>query len=230
MRVPTLNIPALLSPPCQCLPLTFLLQLQCNDTRDIISPCGVVLNCFPCTVSLAHPLSVLSHLPFPLPILDSLPFPGLLFTTLCVLLPLAIIIDIVITLTSPSHAQCTGIRPCVIIIILDNCLVPIRRFNVQHVAMIVLPTVWRVNLDPEIMAPIPREMLTGVLNLPRGISVLIGAIDLIPKSTGTGATSIVDLVTSCVKHVPHIRVEICQPQPKRRTPESEGRPHQLELF
>jgi len=88
-----------------------------------------------------------------------------LLTALRVLLPLAIVIFIAITRTAPSTAWRTGISPVVIIIILVEYLIPIQWSNGQEVAWYVLPTAWRLNLCPGIIATVPREMLTSAFNL-----------------------------------------------------------------
>jgi hypothetical protein len=168
----------------------------------------VLNNTFPFTVSLPillpFPLPVLSRLPFPLPILCSLPFPGPFLTALRVLLILAVVIVIAIVRTSPSTTGRTGIRPVVNIILLVDYIIPIQWSNGQEVAWFVLPTAWRFNLCPEIIATVPRETLTGGFNLPRAGCLQIGAIDLIPEGTGIVLPPIVHLVAGFVKPLPHI--------------------------
>ena len=100
--------------------MLFLLQLQSNGTRDIISPWCLFNNTFPFTVSLTLPL------PFPLPVLCSLSFSRPFLTTLRDLLTLAIVIVIAIARTAPSTARRSGIRPVLIIIILIDYLIPIQ--------------------------------------------------------------------------------------------------------
>jgi hypothetical protein len=193
----------------------------------------VLNNTFPFTMSLPlplpFPLPVLSRLPFPLLILYSLPFPGPYLTALRVLLTLAVVIVIAIARTAPSTARCTGIRPVVIIIILVNYLISIQWSNVQEVAWFVLLTASRFNLCPEIIATVPREMLTGAFNLPRAGCLRFGEIHLIPEGTGIVPPPIVHLVAGFVKHLPHIGAEVSPPPPKRRTPAPAVWPHQLEL-
>ena len=142
----------------------------------------------PITVSvpipLPIPLPVLSHLHCPLPILGSLPIPGPFLTALRVLLTLAVVIVIANARTAPPTAWRTGFRPVVIIIILIDYLIPIQLSNRQEVTWCVLPTAWRLNLCPEIIATVLRETLTGACNLPRAGCLRIGAIDLIPEATG----------------------------------------------
>jgi hypothetical protein len=134
----------------------------------------------------------------------SLPFPGPVLTALRVLLTLAVVIVIAIARTAPSTARCTGICPVVIIIILVNYLISIQWSNVQEIAWFVLLTAWRFKLCPEIIATVPREMLTGAFNLPQAGCLQIGAIDLIPEGTGIVPPPIVHLVTGFVNHMPHI--------------------------
>jgi hypothetical protein len=98
--------------------------------RDIISPCGVIKDTFPFSVSLPlpHPflLPVLSSLLNPLAILCSLAFSGPFWTTLCVLLTLADLV--VIAIARPGHpaARRTSILPVAIIIILVDYLIPMQ--------------------------------------------------------------------------------------------------------
>ena len=201
--------------------------------RDITSLWGLFNNTFPFTVSLPltlpNPLPVLSRLPFPLPMLCSLPFPIPFLTALRVFLPIAVIIVLGIARTAPSTARRSRIRPVVIIISLIDYLIPIQWSNGQEVAWFVLPAAWRLNLCAEIIATIPRETLTGALNLPRAGCPQIGAIDLIPQGTEVVPPTMVHLVVGFVKHLPHIGGEGSPPLPKRRTPTPAVRPHQLEL-
>jgi len=71
--------PLLLALLVQVCPIDFLLQLQWNGTRDIVSPWGLFNNTFPFTIPLPLPLPILYCLPhprpFPLPVLSRLPFP-----------------------------------------------------------------------------------------------------------------------------------------------------------
>jgi len=149
------------------------LQLQRNGTRDIISPWGLFNNTFPFIVSLPlplpFPLPILSCLPFPLPILCSLPFPGPFHTALRVLLTLAIVIVIVIAWTAPSTTRRSRICPVLIIIILVDYLIPIQWSNGQEDAWLVLPAAWWLNLCPEIIATVAREMLAGAFNLSQAV-------------------------------------------------------------
>jgi len=202
----------------------FLLQLQSNGTRDIISPWRLFNNTFPFTISLPLPL------PFSLPVLCSLPFPGLFLTTLRVLLTLPIVIVIAIARTAPSTARRSGVRPVVIIIILVDYLIPIQWSNDQEVAWLVLPAAWWLNLSAEIIATVPRETLASAFNLSRAGCVPIGAINLIPEGTGVIPRPIVHSIAGFVKHLPHLWVERCPPLPKRLTPAPAVGPHQLELW
>jgi len=165
-------------------------------------------NTFRFTVSLPlplpFPLPILSRLPFPLPIVCSLPIPGPFLTALRVLLTLAVVIVIAIARTAPSTTRRTGICPVVIIIILVDYFIPIQWSNCQEVAWFVLPTAWRLNLCPEIIATVPRETLTSAFNLPRAGCLRIGAIDLIQEGTGVTPPPILHLVAGFVKHLPHI--------------------------
>jgi len=151
-------------------------------------------------VSLPLPLP----LPFPLPVLRSLPFFSPFLTTLRVLLTVAVVIVIAIARTARSTAWRSGIRPVLIIIMLVNHLIPIQWSNGQEVAWLVLPAAGWLNLCPEIIATIPREMLTGVFNLPQAGYLRIGGIDLIPEGTGVVPPPILHLVAGFVKHLPHI--------------------------
>jgi hypothetical protein len=114
------------------------------------------------------------------------------------------VIIIVIARTAWSSARLSGICPVVIIIILVDYLIPIHQSTCQAVARLVLPAAWWLNLCQEIIATIPREMLTGAFNLPRAGSLQIGAIGLIPKGTGVIPPPIVHLIPGCVKHLPEI--------------------------
>ena len=66
-------------------------------------------------------------------------------------------------------------------------------------------------------------------NLPRAGCLSIGTIDLFRKGMGDVSPPMVHLVASFVNHMPHVGAEGCPPLPKRRTPASVVRPHQLEL-
>jgi len=83
-------------------------------------------------------------------------------------------------------------------------LIPIQWSNGQEVAWLLLPAAWRLNLCPEIIGTVPREMLAGVFNLSRVGCLRIGAIDLIPEGTGVVLPPIVHLVAGFVKHLRHI--------------------------
>ena len=90
--------------------------------------------------------------------------------------------------------------PVVIIIIILDYLIPIQWSNGQEVAWFVLPTAWRLELCPGIVAIVPTEMLTGAFYLPRAGCLRIGAIDLIPEGMGVVRPPIVHLVVGFVKH------------------------------
>jgi len=189
----------------------FLLQLQSNGTRDVISPLGVFNNTFPFTISFSLPLPfphpILSRLSIPLPILCSLPIPGPFLTTLRVLLTFTIVIVIAITRLILSPTGCTGIGPVLFIIILIDYLIQIQWSNGQQVAWLVLLAAWRLNYCPEIIATRPRGALTTALHHLRAGCLQIGAIDFIPKGTGVVPHPNVHFVTGFVKHLPHIWVE-----------------------
>ena len=158
----------------------------------------------PLPLPLPLPLSVLSRHPFPHPIVCSLASPGPFLTALCVLLPLAIVIVIAIARMASSTPRRIGIHPVVIIIILVDYLIPIQWSYGQEVPCFVMPTAWRLNCCPEIIAAIPRETLTGAFNLSRAGCLRIGAINHISEGTGIVLPPVVDLVAGFVKHLPHI--------------------------
>jgi hypothetical protein len=130
----------------------------------------LLYNTFPFTVSLPlphpFPLPVRSHLPFPRPILYSLPYSGRFLTAPRVLLTLSVVIVINIAKTALSTARRSGIRPLLIILILDDYLIPLQWSNNQEVGWYVLPAASRLNIYPEIIATVTRETLTGAFNLP----------------------------------------------------------------
>jgi len=105
---------------------------------------------------------------------------------------------------APSTARRYGIRPVLIIIILVDYLISNQSSHGQEVAWFVLPAAWEPNLGPGIITTIPRETLTGTLNLPQAGCLRIGAIDLIPKGMGVVPPPIVHLVAGFVNHLPHI--------------------------
>jgi len=107
-------------------------------------------------------------------------------------------------MTAPSTARRSGIPPVIIVIILVDYLIPIQWSNSQDVAWLVLPAAWRLNLCPEIIATVPREMLTGACNLSRVGCLQIGSIDMIPESTGVVLPPIVHFVKGFVNHLPQI--------------------------
>jgi hypothetical protein len=99
--------------------------------------------------------------------LCSLPFPGPFHTALSVLLTLAFVIVIAIVCTAHSTGRRSRTSAVPIILILVDYLIPMQWSNGQEVAWFVLPSQGRFNFCPEIIATTPREMLTGVFNLPR---------------------------------------------------------------
>jgi polyferredoxin len=111
---------------------------------------------------------------------------------------------IAIARTAPSTTRRSRICPVLIINILVDYLIPIQWSNSQKVAWFVLLTVWQLNVCPEIIATIPREMLTAAFNHPQAGCLQIGAIDLIPEGMGVVPHPIVHLVASFVKHLHHI--------------------------
>jgi hypothetical protein len=127
-----------------------------------------------------------------------------MLSALRVLLTLAVTIIIAIARMAPSNARSTGIRPVVIIIIVVDYLIPIQWSNGQEVSWFVLPAAWRLNLWPEIIATVPREMHTSECNLPRAGCFPIGAIDLTPEANGVFPPPVVCLVAGFVKNLPHI--------------------------
>jgi hypothetical protein len=107
-------------------------------------------------------------------------------------------------MTAHSTALHSGIRPVVIIIILVDYLVPFQWSNGQEVAWLVRPAAWWLNLCPEIIPTITREMLAGAFNLLQAGYLRIGAIDLIPEGMEVVPPPIVHLIVGFVKHLPHI--------------------------
>jgi hypothetical protein len=105
---------------------------------------------------------------------------------------------------APSTAQRSGIRQLLIILILDDYLIPLQWSNNQEVGWFVLLAASRLNIYPEIIATVTRETLTGAFNLPRAGCVRIGEINFIPEGTGVVPPPIVHLVTGFVKDWPHI--------------------------
>jgi hypothetical protein len=103
-----------------------------------------------------------------------------------------------------STARRSGVRPVVNIIILVDYLIPIQWSNAQGVAWRVLPAPCWLNLCPEIIATVPKEMLASAFNLPQAGCVWIGAIELIPEGTGVVPPPMVHLMAGLVKHLPHI--------------------------
>jgi len=120
-----------------------------------------------------------------------------------VLLTLAVVIVITMARTAPSTAWHSGIRPVVVIIILVDSLIPIQWANPQEVARFLWLAAWRLKCCPEIIATVPREMLTGALYLPRAGFLRTGAINLIPEGKGVVQLPIVYLVTGFVKQLPY---------------------------
>ena len=196
--LPALIIPALVSPPCTSLPLTFPSATAKQRHESYHLPLGFVqqylsLYRFPSpspSLSPSHPLS--------------LPFPGPFLTALRVLLTHAVVVVIGVARTAPSTTRRSGIRPVLIMIILIDYLIPIQCSNGQEVAWLVLPAAWRLNHCPEIITTLPRESLTGGFNLSPAGCLRIAAINLIPKGTGFVPPPIVHLVVGFLKHLPHI--------------------------
>jgi hypothetical protein len=122
-----------------------------------------------------------------------------------------------------------GFCPVLIIIILVDYLNTIQWSNSLQVAWVVLPALWWLNLSPEFNAAVPREKLAGAFNIPRAGCKRIGAINLIPESTGIIPPPIDQLNSGFVKHLHHIYAEGSPPLTKWRTPARAVRQHQLEL-
>jgi len=132
--------------------------------------------------------------------------------------------------TAPSTARRCGTRPVLIIIILVEYLIPMQCSDGQEVATFVLAAACLLNIYPEIIAIVPREMLTGAFNLPRAGCLHIWAIDLITEFLGVVPSPIVHLVAGFVKHLPHKWAEGSPALPNRRTPAPAVRPYQLEFW
>jgi hypothetical protein len=150
------------------------------------------------------PLPILSLLPFPLRILSSLPFPGPYLTALRFLLTLAVNIVNAMGRTAPSTAQCRGISPVLIIIIVVDYHIPIQWSTTQEVIWIVLPAAWRLNLCLEIITTVRRGTLTGAFTVRQAGCLWIGAIFLIPEGMGVVLPVIVHLEVGFIKHLPDI--------------------------
>jgi hypothetical protein len=114
-----------------------------------------------------------------------------------------------------STTRRSKICQVVIINILVDDLCPIQWSTGQEVAWLVLPAAWWLNLYPEIIATILREMLAGAVNRPRAGCLLISPVDLIPESTWDVSPPIVHVIAGFVKYLLHIRAEHCPPLPKR---------------
>jgi hypothetical protein len=195
-----LNIPAQVSPPCLCLPHTFLSANAKQWHKRYHLLLGFVDYTFPFTVSLPLPILCCLFLSFPLLILFTLPFPSSFHTALHVLLTLVVVIVIAIAGTALSTARPSRIRQVLIIIILIDYLIPTQWSNGQEVAWLVLPAPRWLNLCHEIIATVPTEMLAGAFNLPHAGYLRMGAIDLLPDGTGVVPPPIVHLVAGFVKH------------------------------
>jgi len=168
--LPRLIIPALVSPPCPSLPLTFpsATAKQRQERYHLLLGCVkqyLSLHRFPSPSPSLSPCCLQS--PFLSPFYPLFPALSRFFLTpLGVLLTVAVVIVIAIARAAPSIAGHTGMRPVVIIIILIEYLIPIQWSNGEEVAWFVLPTAWRFTLCPEIIAIIPGETPTGAYNLP----------------------------------------------------------------
>jgi len=114
----------------------------------------------------------------------SLPFPSAILKAVCVILTLAIIIVIAIARSAPPTARYSGISPVLIIIILVDYLSTIQWSNGQEVSQLALLATWRLNLCPEIVATVPREMLAGAFNLTQSWLSVAWSYQLDPWSLG----------------------------------------------
>jgi len=204
----------------------FHLQLQSNRMRDIISPWGLFNNTCSFTISILHPI----HVCIPLPIPCSRLIPGHSLTTTCVLLTLNVVIIIPIARTAPSTTWLSGFRPNLTKIMLINYFIRIQHAHSLEVAGLVQPAAWWLDLRPQIIATIPWDTLSGACNLHHTRYLWIGAIDLIPDSTGVVTPPIGRLVVGLIKHLPHISVDGCPPNPNNRNLVPEVRQHWLELW
>jgi len=212
--------------------------------RNIISPWGLFHTSFPFPVPvlvpipflcclplpLPHPLPVFSCLLFPLPICCSLSFPGRFLTALHGLLPLAVVIVIAIAMMASCTARQSGICPVLIIIIHMDYLIQIQWSNGQEGTWLGLLAASQLNLCPEIITNVPREMLARAFNLPRDSYLQIREIDSIFEDMRVVPPPIVHLVAGFVKHLPHIWAEGYWPLLKTQTHASSVWPHQLELW
>ena len=172
-----------------------------NNTCSFRVPLALPLP-FPCC--LPHFIPVLCCQLFPLPILCSLPVRGSVLTALRVLVTLGVFIVIAIARLAPSSARCSGICPVLNFIILVNHLIPNQWYNGQEDAWFVLLAAWRLNLCPEIIGSVSREMLPGAFNLPQAGCLQFGAINLIPEGMGVVPPPIIQLGPGFVKHLLHI--------------------------
>jgi hypothetical protein len=118
-------------------------------------------NTFPFPFALPLPFP----LPFHLPILGSHLFRGPFLTALGVLLIIAVVIVIAMVMMASSFARCCGIHPIQMIIILVNYLIQIQRAS-QDVSWHTQQASWWLNLCPDIISTVLREMLTGEYNQP----------------------------------------------------------------
>jgi hypothetical protein len=150
------------------------------------------------------PLPVLSCIPFPHHILCSHPFSSLSLTAMGVLLTLAVIIVIAIARTAPSNAQRCRLCPVLIIIMLNNYLIPFQWANGLEVVGHILLPASRLNLCPEIIATVPRRILPGAFNLPRAGCLLHAVIDIASKGPSVVTLPIFHWVTGLVKYLPQI--------------------------
>ena len=177
--LPALNIPALLSPQCPRLPLTFPSATAKQRYERYHLPMEFVKQYFSVSLPLplTFPLPILSGLPFPLSILCSHHFPCPIITALHMLLTLAIIVVIAITRTAPSAAWRSGIHLVLIIIFLFDYLIPVQWSHGQEVVWLVQPASWWISRCPGIIATVPRDTLAGVFDLSQAGCLRIGVID-----------------------------------------------------
>jgi hypothetical protein len=130
---------------------------------------------------------------------------------------------------APSPTRRSRIRSVLISIIPVEFIITIQWWNGRQFAWLAPPAAVRLNLCTEILATIPTEMLTGVINIALSGFMRIGEIELIPEGTGVVPPPICHLGTGYVKLLSHQSAEGWPQVAKRRTPACAVRPQQLEL-
>jgi len=195
---------------------------------ELSSPPGV---CVTIPFTVPHHIPNPFHFPFLFSVTISVPFSSFVpflftvpFSLPCMSSwPLILFLQLPWRRIAPSTAQCSGIRPVLIMIIFFNYLIPIPWSNVQEVAWLVLPAVWQLNFCPEIIVTVQRQMNTGVFILLQPRLLPIGAMDLIPEGTVVVSPPIVEMFPVFDKLLAHISAEGNSPLPKRWTPAHEVR-------